>query len=311
MKIAKFTKLERRVGHIASRQAHQQLMQVPWDRFHTAYEEYIQWQALALWARAIVESESCPSARLKAILRKRCPGFAEEMDLSNKPELRGLQLFSWVHNQAFGFAKQEGWLDALVFYGFRDTRCQGYWTYWEHCEKEWKSRRPRPFPDFPQWRRSALSWKLQGNVGCGAVAKAVEEYLDFEAVVYWLRPLFEAPTDELPANVVLELKQECPGLLEFVNTHISGTYLRKSRRWQRLFNWGKEHVLSQAKKERWVDHVLSQARIHPRHVRMVDYTALWCKARLGITRLPYPSPRQWRRNAESYVGPTRKRSSPT
>jgi len=283
-------------------------MQVPWDRFHTAYEEYIEWQGFALWARANVESERCLSARLKAILRKRCPGFVEGTDRSNKPELLGLQLLSWVHSKAFGVARQEGWLDALVFYGFRETRSQGYWAYWEHCEQEWKRRRPTPFPDFPQWRRTALSWNLQGDVICAAAAKAVEEYVDFEAIVYWLRPLFRAPTNELPTHVALELKRECPSLLEFVNTHIPGT---KSRRWHRLFNWGKELVLSEAKKEGWLDFVLRQARFHPRHIRLVDYAALWCKSRLGYTTLPYPSLRQWRKDAENYVRGSRERASPT
>ena len=50
----------------------------------------------------------------------------EEVARSNKPELLGLQLLPWVHNQVFGFAKEEGWLDALAFYGFRDSRSQGY-----------------------------------------------------------------------------------------------------------------------------------------------------------------------------------------
>ena len=50
----------------------------------------------------------------------------EEVARSNKPELPGLQLLPWVHNQVFGFAKEEGWLDALAFYGFRDSRSQGY-----------------------------------------------------------------------------------------------------------------------------------------------------------------------------------------
>src|SRR5436853_6776832 len=114
MKTAKFTKLERRVGHIASRRAHQQLMQVPWDRFPKAYEEYIRWQAFVLWARAVVELEGSAPSWLEAILRKRCPGFAREVARSNEPELLGLQLLPWVHNQVFGFAKDEGWLDALV-----------------------------------------------------------------------------------------------------------------------------------------------------------------------------------------------------
>ena len=77
MKTAKFTKLEKRVGDIASRRARRQLMQVPWDRFHKAYEEYIRWQAFALWARAIVELEGSTPSWLKAIQRKRCPGFVE------------------------------------------------------------------------------------------------------------------------------------------------------------------------------------------------------------------------------------------
>src|SRR6266446_9550616 len=236
MKTAKFTKLEKRVGHIASQRARRQLMQVPWDRFHRAYEEYIRWQAFALWVRAVVESEGRAHPWLKAILRKRCPGFAAEATRSNKPELLGLQLLSWVHNQAFGFAKEEGWLDALVFYGFRDARSQGYWTYWEHCESEWKKRRPASSPTFVQWRRSALNWKLQGDVSCALVTKAVEKYLDFEAFVYWLRPLFQTSKFQLPAHVALELGQECPGLLEFASREISAAYEYKSRSWQRLFS---------------------------------------------------------------------------
>ncbi len=301
MKTAKFSKLERRVGHIASRRARRQLMQVPWDRFHKAYEEYIRWQAFVLWARAVVELEGSAPSWLEAILQKRCPGFAEESTRSNKPELLGLQLLPWVHNQVFGFAREEGWLDALVFYGFRDTRSQGYWTYWEHCESEWRKRRPASFPAFVRWMRSALSWKLQGDVSCALVAKAVEKYIDFEAFVYWLRPLFQTAKAQLPAHIVLELGQECPGLLEFLNTHISAAFRDQSRSWQRLVNWGKDHVLARAKKEGWLDYVLRQVRIHPLHVRMVDYATLYCKSQLGNTALPYPSLRQWQRDAQGYV----------
>src|SRR5260370_40979907 len=293
MKTAKFTKLERRVGHIARRRARRQLMQVPWDRFHKAYEEYILWQAFVLWARAVVESEGCAPPWLKTILRKRCPGLTEEVARSNKPELLGLQLLPWVHNQAFRFAKQDGWLDALVFYGFRDARSQGYWTYWEHCENEWKKRRPASSPTFVQWRRSALNWKLQGDVSCALVTKAVEKYLDFEAFVYWLRPLFRGAKVQLPPHVALELRQESPSLLECVSRETSGAYEDKSRSCRGLFSWGKDHVLSHAKRDGWLDCVLRQAGIHPRHVRLVDYSALWCKSRRVNTALPYPHLHQW------------------
>jgi hypothetical protein len=306
MKTAKFSKLERRVGHIASRQARRQLMQVPWDRFHKAYDEYIRWQAFVLWARAILELEGSAPPWLEAILRKRCPGFMEEVARSNKPELLGLQLLSRVHNQTFGFTKDEGWLDALVFYGFRDIRAQGYWEYWEHCESEWKTRRPAPIPTFVQWRRSASSWKLRGDVSCAAVAKAVEKYIDFEALVYWLRPLFRGAKVQLPPHVALELRQESPSLLEFVSRETSAAYEDKSRNWPRLFNWGKGHVLSQAKKDGWLDSVLRQVRIHPLHVRMVDYAAFCCKSGLGNNALPYPSLGHWQKEAQGYVRASRK-----
>jgi hypothetical protein len=306
MKTAKFSKLERRVGQIASRRARQQLMQVPWDRFHKAYEEYIRWHAFVLWARAVVELKGSAPSWLEAILRKRCPGFAAEAAYSNKTELLGLQLLQWVHNRAFGFAKEEGWLDALVFYGFRDARSQGYWAYWERCDSEWKKRRPAAIPTFVQWRRSALSGKLEGDVSCAAVAKAVEKYLDFEAFVYWLRPLFQAPTIQLPAHVTLELGQESPSLVEFVSREISAAYGDKSRSWELLFNWGEDHVLSQAKKEGWLDCVLRQAGIHPRHVRLADYARLWCRSRPENPASPHPPLREWRRNAESYVRTSRK-----
>lgn len=305
MKTAKFTKIERRVGHIASQRARRQLMQVPWDHFHKAYEEYIRWQAFVLWARAVVEFEGSVPSWLEAILRKRCPGFTEEAARSNKPELLGLQLLPWVHNRVFGLAKEEGWLEALVFYGFRDTRSQGYWAYWEHCDSEWKKRRPASVPTLVQWRRSALSWKLQGDVSCAEVAKGVEKFIDFEALVYWLRPLCQAPKIQLPAHISLELGQQCPDLLEFVNTHISAAYMDQSS-WRLMLNWGKDHVLSHAKKEGWLDFVLRQISIHPRHVRMEDHARLWCKSRADNPASFHPSFGEWRRDAESYVRTGRK-----
>ncbi len=281
-------------------------MHVPWGRFHKAYEEYIRWQAFVLWARAVVELEGSAPSWLEAILRKRCPGLTVEAARSNEPELLGVQLLPWVHNQVFGFAKQEGWLDALVFYGFRDTRSQGSWMYWEHCESEWKKRRPAAIPTLVQWRRSALSWKLQGDISCAAVAKAVEKYLDFEAFAYWLRPLFQTAKFQLPTHVAPELGQECPGLLEFVSREISTDCDDTTKSWQRLFNWGKDHVLSPAKKQGWLDCVLRQVHIHPLHVRMADYAAVCCKSRLGNTAPPYPSLGQWQTDMEGYVRASRK-----
>jgi hypothetical protein len=300
------TMLERRIQGIARRKATRQLMQVPWDRFHKAYEEYIQWQAFALWARAVVDLEGSAPSWLKTILRKRCSGFAQEVDRSSEPELLGLNLLSWIHNQAFQLAKQEGWLDALVFYGFRDTRSQGYWTYWEHCDSEWPKRRPAPVPTLAQWTRSALNWKFQGKVGYTVAEKTVEEYIDFEGLVCWLRPIFQAAKVQLPANVVVELRQQCPGLLEFMSKEISAHYESKSRSWQRLFKWGEDHVLSRAKKEGWLDCVLRQVRLHPFHVRMANCAALYRESRAGNIALPYLSLHEWQKAVGGYLRASRK-----
>src|SRR5260370_42406210 len=118
---------------------------------------------------------------------------------------------------------------------------------------------------------SALSWKLQADVSYAVVAKAVGKFIDFEALVYWLRPLFRGAKDLLPPHVTLELKQESPSLLEFASKETSAAYKNKSRRWQRLFTGASEHVLSHAQKDGWLDRVLLEAGIHPRHVRCLDY----------------------------------------
>ena len=301
MRTDNFSKPEKRLRHIASRRAHRQLMQVPWDRFHAAYEEYIEWQGFALWVRANVEAEGYFSARLEALLRKRCPSFVEEMDRSSRPDLTGLHLLSWVHNNVFHAARREGWLEALMFYGFRDIRSQGYWSYWEDCEKEWNRRQPKPFPTFRQWRRAALRRKLHDDLSCALVTKAADEYVEFETMLYWLRPLLEDPTRNLPVHVARELKKECPALLQLVSTYISSAYQRKLKNRQHLFNYAKKRLLAELGKERWPEIVLRQAHSHPRHLRFVDYAAVWMKSCRRHAAVRYPSFREWRQDAESYV----------
>ena len=133
-------------------------MRVPWDRFYLAYEEYLRWEALALWVRAVVATEGSAPSWLAATLKKRCPGFIENEALLNEPRLLGFLFHEWIHNQIFGLVKQEGWLDALMFYGVRDIRGQSTWAYWEHCEREWHRNRPSSYPDFEEWLRLAQNY---------------------------------------------------------------------------------------------------------------------------------------------------------
>jgi hypothetical protein len=167
-------------------------MQVPWGHFHKAYEEYIRWQAFVLWARGVVELEGCAPSWLEAILRKRCPA-------SPRKWLAQTIRNCWVSGCFHGFTikysglqnRRGGWMRSCSMDSEtpapRDTGCIG-----NIATANGGNDGQRHFP-FVQWMRSALSGKLEGDVSCAAVAKAVEKYLDFEAFAYWLRPLFQAP----------------------------------------------------------------------------------------------------------------------
>lgn len=298
---AKFTRLERKVGAIAVRQARSQLMSVPWARFRAAYEKYVRWHSFALWVRAIVEAAGEVPSWLEVILKRRCPGFAKETDRSSRERTMAFRLLPWIHGRAFAIAKAEGWLDALVFYGFRDSRSQGSWAHWEYCMTEWGLRVPKRFPTFAEWWRSALNWNLCGDVTCVIVAKTVEKYIDFEALVYWLRPLLQAPNVHLPRHVARELRGGCPGLLEFLNANPFLSARDQSRGWRRLIEWGNDHVLARARQDGALECVLRQARFHPLHVRLAEYTAIHGKSQGEKPGLPYPSLQQWRRHAETTI----------
>ena len=300
MKAPRFSPAELKVRAIASRRAKQQLSRVPWRRFRSAYEEYPRWQAFALWSRAVIATEGHAPSGLVKTLRARCPGFIEDEASSQEPGLLAFHLLEWVHNRRFGYAKRQGWLDALTFYGVRHPLSQGAWAYWEHCENEWDAKRPTSLPTFDKWWRAALQWELCDNTSCLAVARAVQKYLDWEALVLWLRPLFDTSLT-LPRHVVSELERRCPDVFKLDRSVARETRQARSSIWRRVMKWGKDHCLSQAKEEGWLDLLLEQVRSHPWHVRMRAYAAHWTKEWSRSRALPYPSFHQWEQAAERYV----------
>ncbi len=285
---------------MACRRATSQLMRVRWDRFRKAHQEYLHWEAFALWVRAIVEAEGRAPSRLVAILKERCPGFIKSGALLNEPGLLAFHLHEWIHNQIFGHARQEGWLDALIFYGVRDLRTQGVWAYWEHCEREWNRRRPASYPSFEKWSNTAQNCELCERASVARVCEVVERYVDWQAFAFWLAPLLEA-NSKLPNRIASGLESRCPGFLEFNNSRVLRNRKGKATARQRLMRWIEDHFFSEAKKEGWFDTVLQQARTHPRYVRMVEYWQRWSKSFSQNPTIPYASFGQWRRAADNYV----------
>ncbi len=161
------TKLERGLPELARRNAKHPMMWVSPVRFQKAKQEYLELEALSLWVWAIIDMEGrLPQSTLQAI-RKRCPGFLEQGKPPQKAGCKesepvSLRLLGWIHNHIFSDAKRGGWLDALLSYTVGSPRSQRTWAYWEHCQREWKKKRPRSYPSFEAWSRAAEKWKVPG-----------------------------------------------------------------------------------------------------------------------------------------------------
>jgi hypothetical protein len=103
----------------------------------------------------------------------------------------------------------------------------------------------------------------------------------------------------LPAQVTEELNRRCPGFL-------SGGKERQDSRGssepsQQLTHWITDHFFLEARTEGWFDAVLIQKRIHPRSIRIMEFSD-HCNEIWGW-RLPspYPAFEDWRREADSYI----------
>ena len=233
-------------------------------------------------------------------LEKHCPAFIEHEVRSREPKLIALHLLEWIHGHEFGYAKRQGWLDALTFYGVRHLRSECAWAYWEQFEKDWNRKQSEPYPLFDEWWHKALREELCNGTSHLEVAKAVERYIGWNALLLWFRPLFCSAV-MLPSHVASELERRCPGVLGSQNSNSLKRSQEKSRIWQLLIRWGKGHYLSEAEQAGWLDSLLQGVRFHPRYVRLVTYGGHWAKEWSGNPTRPYPSFRQWELAADRYV----------
>ena len=292
----RFSKSELKVRAIARRRANLQLLRVPWSRFQKAYEEYPRWQALALWIEAIIAARDSVPSWLKDDLRKHCPSFVEHEANSNEPKAMGLHLLEWAHNHKFGYAKQQGWLDALTFYGVRHPSSECAWKYWEQCERDWIENKSETFPSFDVWWRNAKKMKLCDKLSYRDLGRAIEKYLDWEALSLWLRPLLASDV-KLPKHVISELKRKCPGILAAQGGGTPRPNVENSEIWRNLLKWGRNHCRLQAGKQGHLD-LRQRAQSHPLHARLLFYAKHWARQQSRTSAQSYPSFRAWQQNAQ-------------
>ncbi len=106
------SELERRVGQAARLTAEREAARIPWPRLQEARENYVAWEAFALWVRAIEDTEGDFPDWLAETVGRRCPALPRfiikhrEQDTDSPPFL-WYHLERWINERIFGKAWQE------------------------------------------------------------------------------------------------------------------------------------------------------------------------------------------------------------
>ena len=295
--------VEQRVEMEARRQAEQQARKVPWPVLLESRKQYVEWEAFTLWVRAVAEAEHQTPEWLCRTVEARYPGLAIHQ---NEKLWKGLD--RWKYQTIFAQPNREGWMRAVGFYAVRDLAYARNWAYWEHCESLWSARRPPSYPSFEEWKGASENCpdevvdasglrperkemvKAARHAGRERLERAVETYIDIEALTGWLRPIL-CGRPALPGSVIDELKGRYP-LLDL------------DRPWQpdELRERLQGSQFQEARAGGWFDAVVYTAELHPRRMKIIDYCCSHWNEH-GCDCQPYPSLEQWRREAENYLPP--------
>jgi hypothetical protein len=317
-------KLQRRVGEVARRTAEREATRILWPQLLETREQYVKWEAFALWVRAIEDAEGEFPEWLAEIVENHCPGFLRfvaEQRLNDRrsPPFFWYHLDRWINDRIFGRVRREGWMNAVGYYAVRDLACLRDRAYWEYCESQWKHSKPASYPPFSEWRKVSEQCddrvidacemrgterellKANRRTNPGVLRKAVDRYVEWQFIAYWARTALEFG-HPFPAPVDRELRQRCPGFLETeAASHARHLEEEPHQRFNRVMRWIETQEFARARKQGWFDALLYQARLHPRRARVVDYWHHWEVSRANHPRSRYPSFGRWRTAADAYT----------
>jgi len=133
------------------------------ERLTEAATRYMDYEALAYWARQALERGSEPPAEVVRELERRCPGY---LDTQRTTRVKGPggsgqdweRLMLWIADHHFRDAQTEGWFDAILIQVRNHPRAIRTMEYADHCDEIWISALPSPYPSFEDWRRDADSY---------------------------------------------------------------------------------------------------------------------------------------------------------
>jgi hypothetical protein len=318
------SRLEREASEKARYDAEREAARIPWQLLYLAREKYIEWEAFALWVRAIEHAEGSLPDWVAKTIAKRCAGFFELAAEKKLDHPKGAPFFSyhlrrWISDRVFATPWREGWMNAVGYYAVRDLAYRRNEAFAEYCEREWGRSIPAFYPSFREWLKASEKCsdevlhevemreekrqliKLMRRVNPRTLRQAVERYVEWEVFAFWTRTALEGEFP-LPATVQNELKRRCPGFLlaEAVARGANpaeDTYCR----FNRLVEWIEDHKFAKPRKEGWFDVLLYQARPHARHGRATDYWNDWEAQWEKHSAARYPALEKWRGAADRYT----------
>lgn len=317
--------VELRASEIARGQADREAARIPWPRLLKARRDYIRWQAYLLWVRAIEEAEGRIPSWLAEMAEKHtrgCLRHAAEREFHRKsgphPDRLWRLLERWINGRIFGKPRREGWMNAVGYYAVRDLAALRDEAYWSYCERQWKLSKPAVYPSFREWQRASEHCsdeildqfemredhreliKLSRRVSSRVLRKTVERYVDWQVFACWARTAAESGKP-WPGSVEREVKRRCPGFLQIDAAAHDGRSEEPHQRLNRLTRWIEDREFARARKQGWFPAVVYQARLHPRHARVVDY---WRSRKSMYSRHPrvrYPSFDEWQSALDAYA----------
>jgi hypothetical protein len=128
-------------------------------RLADAVSRYIEWEALAYWARPALEQKQSAVDEVERELGARCPGFTEfnanDRTRDNESPNDWERLILWIRDHFFPQATSEGWYDAIVISAGIHPRAIRAREFADHCDEVWNGHLPIPYPRFEIWRRHA------------------------------------------------------------------------------------------------------------------------------------------------------------
>jgi hypothetical protein len=131
------------------------------EQLKRAVSDYLDWEALAYWMRAVVGAYGMPSS-VAEFVSDRCPGFLEQLradgDCLEDATTVWRRLIAWVDDRIFGFAKAEGWFEAITLFARSSLQAERTVSYWAACDRAWSRRRPANYPGFDEWRQAAEAY---------------------------------------------------------------------------------------------------------------------------------------------------------